>query len=266
MHNPIRGIVTSEHQDDGGYKHHRGRDIGTRDLNNLLLPVWVYGVGRPVYAAFSGRWKKIHRTAKHGNKASTWAPTRTGNGGLVANPDGEGNGYNHVKILPKWDVGDWINEGELVGHLDLSGTMSAPHLHFEMWLRWQDPYSDYSPKIVFDKYGINTMDDPAPVAIKPAAPDSTSRPSTTTPAPEPLPEPEPTTPYFQEEDMLFIWGRTRGRILSGGVFAGVPHSVIVNAQKVGIPVTALDDAAHASLSASFADRTQKVALDEEKDG
>ncbi|MEO9246478.1 peptidoglycan DD-metalloendopeptidase family protein [Citricoccus nitrophenolicus] len=160
MHNPCLGLITSEHEDDGGYKHHRGRDIGTRILGPAG-PAWVYGIGKPVYAAFSGRWKKIVRWSKPGNRKSTWAPTRTGNGGLVANPDGEGNGYNHVRILDKWDEGDWINEGELIGHLDLSGNMTAPHLHFEMWLRWQDPYSDYSPKIVFDKYGVSTLDDPA---------------------------------------------------------------------------------------------------------
>lgn len=102
--------------------------------------------------------------------------------------------------------------------------------------------------------------------IKPAAPDNTSRPSITTPAPEPLPEPEPTTPHFQEEDMLFIWGRTRGRILSGGVFAGVPFSLIEMARAAKVPVVSLTDEAHTSLSNAFADRTQKVALDEEKDG
>src|SRR5690606_6651182 len=52
-------------------------------------------------------------------------------------------------------------------------------------------------------------------SIKPASPATVTP---TQPAPAPAPEPEPTITHSQEETMLFIWGRTRGRILSGGVF------------------------------------------------
>lgn len=176
MHNPLQGVVTSEHEDDGGYDGHWGRDIGTRDLGTSLLPVWVYGVGRPVYSAFRMQIKSLVRWSVKGNRKDTWARYKTGNGLLGANPDGEGQGYNHMMPVAGLKVGDWVEEGQLIGHLDLSGNQSAPHLHFETWSDWRDYRTAFSPKILFDKYGITTMDDPAAPSFDFAGNPTTSSP------------------------------------------------------------------------------------------
>lgn len=114
-----------------------------------------------VYAAFAGTWKKIIRGVRHGSLSSTWAPGRTGGGGLIANPDGEGNGYNHVDVLDKWDEGDWINAGDLIGYNDTSGNQSGPHLHFELWADWEDSDSDYDPQDAFAKFKVKPGSKPA---------------------------------------------------------------------------------------------------------
>lgn len=250
MHNPLRGLVTSEHERDGGYTDHQGRDVGPRDLDAYGDVLRVSAVGRPVYAAFAGWAHNVVRWSVKGNRKHTWAPYKTGNGLKIQNPDGEGQGYNHMMPAGGINDGDWIDKGQLIGHLDTSGNQSAPHLHFETWADWRDWRTAYSPKILFDKYGVSTMDDPTP-ALMPAATVVSGS----------------TIHHPSEEDvMLFLWGRSRGRILSGGAFRGVPHSVVIAAQKAGVPVIPLDDAGHASLLRDFGDRTQKVALDNEKDG
>ena len=115
MISPFEGRLTSNHHTRGGYSGHRGMDIA---------PPKPGQTRRPVYAAFAGTWKKITRNVRPGNKSSTWAPGRTGGGGLIANPDGEGNGYNHVDVLDHWQVGDKVQAGDLIGHNDLSGNQT----------------------------------------------------------------------------------------------------------------------------------------------
>lgn len=177
MVSPFEGRLTANHHTGGGYRGHRGMDIA---------PPRPGQTGKPVYAAFAGTVKEIHRTARHGNRNSTWAPQRTGNGGLIANPDGEGNGYNHVAFLPSLKVGDWVNAGELIGHNDTSGTQSGPHLHFEMWSDWRNAYSDYNPRLAFDAHGVKPGSAPAlivvPVAVVKPRPKPASKP-TAKPAP-----------------------------------------------------------------------------------
>ena len=148
MVSPMRGRFTSGYDLNRyisglGRSPHAGVDIA---------PPTAGTVGSPVYAAFAGTVRKVVKNVRHGNKSSTWAPGRTGSGILVSNPDGEGNGYNHVNAVVK--VGQKVKAGQLIGYTDRSGTQTGPHLHFEMWSDWRNPNSHYNPAIVFNKYGV----------------------------------------------------------------------------------------------------------------
>ncbi|NKG22389.1 N-acetylmuramoyl-L-alanine amidase [Paeniglutamicibacter terrestris] len=175
MVSPFEGRLTANHQDRGGYKGHKGLDIAPPKPGQTRMPV---------YAAFAGTWKKIVRNVKAGNRASTLAPARTGGGGLIANPDGEGNGYNHVDILDAWKVGDKAAVGDLIGYNDLSGNQTGAHVHFEMWKDWEDHNSDYDPRDAFDAHGVRPGSAPkgiiTPVASKPKP---KPKPSTSKPKP-----------------------------------------------------------------------------------
>lgn len=160
MISPFEGRVTAQWR---GYPGHKGMDIA---------PPKPGQTGRPIYAAFAGRVKELHRTARHGNRNSTWAPGRTGNGGLIENPDGEGNGYNHMMPLSTLKVGDKVAAGELIGYNDTSGNQSGPHLHFEMWADADDHNSDYDPRLAFSKFKVSPGSKPASTTGKPSTPAS----------------------------------------------------------------------------------------------
>ena len=145
MVSPFEGRLTQNHWRSGGYTGHKGMDIA---------PPLPGQTGRPVRAMFDGTVKRVYRSAKPGNKNSTWAPGRTGNGVLVANPDGEGNGYNHMAPVAGLKVGDKVKAGQVIGHNDRSGNQTGPHLHLELWVNWRDPYSDYDPQLAFRKFGV----------------------------------------------------------------------------------------------------------------
>ena len=166
MCSPFEGRVTSNHHKRGGYKGHKGLDIG---------PPKPGQTKRPVYAAFPMRIKKLWRSAEPGDKSSTWAPGRTSNGLLGANVgagtsnDGEGNGYGHMLPLASLKVNDFVDVGELIGYNDRSGVMSGPHIHFELWEDWEDSNSDYDPVLAFEKHKIKPGSAPV-VNAKPSKP------------------------------------------------------------------------------------------------
>lgn len=173
MVSPFEGRLTANHQDRGGYSGHKGMDIA---------PPKPGQTNRPVYAAFAGTVRELHRGAAKGNRNSTWAPQRTGDGGLISNPDGEGNGYNHMQPLASLKVGDKVAAGQLIGYNDTSGNQSGPHLHFEMWKDWKDPNSDYDPRLAFDAHDVRPGSAPKGI-ITPAA--SKPMPSTSKPTSKP---------------------------------------------------------------------------------
>lgn len=165
MISPFEGRLTQNHWKSGGYRGHKGMDIA---------PPKPGQVGMPVYAAFAGTVRKVCTTAKNGGKTSTWAKGRTGNGILVSNPDGEGNGYNHVR--PIVAVGERVQAGQLIGYNDRSGNQTAPHLHFELWADWEDPDSDYDPQAAFKKFDVRPGSAPQ-VSILPAGKPTVQKPS-----------------------------------------------------------------------------------------
>lgn len=159
MISPFEGRLTQNHERSGGYKGHAGTDIA---------PPRPGQTGKPVVAAFAGTIKRIHRTARHGNRSSTWAPFKTGNGMLVANPDGEGNGYNHMTPLSGLKIGSKVKAGDLIGYNDSSGNQSGPHTHFELWEDWEDPNSHYDPQLAFKKFGVKPGSKPSKISGKPS--------------------------------------------------------------------------------------------------
>ena len=123
MVSPVRGYPTSEYGQRGS-SFHAGLDIGTG------------GVHAPVYAAYAGRASNVVRGRKSMQRASSGtvvAPARSGNGLRINNPDGEVQVYIHVTPLASLTEGQYIQKGELIGYVDLSGMTSGLHLHFETW-------------------------------------------------------------------------------------------------------------------------------------
>ena len=152
---PFEGRVTATYH---GYAGHAGIDIA---------PPKPGQTGLTVLAMFAGVVKKAHSSAKNGNKISTLAPGRTGNGVLIANPDGEGNLYNHVR--PVVSAGDTVVAGQVIGYNDTSGNQTGPHLHLELWADWRNPATNYDPALAFKRWGITAGAEPdeGTGAIKP---------------------------------------------------------------------------------------------------
>lgn len=88
MVSPFDGRLTQNHGDSGGYRGHKGMDIAPPKPGQTDMPV---------YAAFAGTVRKVHRTAKNGGKTSTWAPGRTGNGRLSTHHQDHASTSNNPK-------------------------------------------------------------------------------------------------------------------------------------------------------------------------
>src|SRR5690606_31796319 len=127
MVSPMRGRCTS------GYDLHRYiSGLGRSPHAGVdIAPPTAGTVGSPVYAAFAGTVRKVVKNVRHGNKSSTWAPGRTGSGILVSNPDGEGNGYNHVNAVVK--VGQEVRAGQLSGCTNRTVSETGRHLRLVIW-------------------------------------------------------------------------------------------------------------------------------------
>lgn len=162
---PFQGRFTQNHGTAGGYKGHRGIDIAPPSPGQTNMPV---------YAMFAGTVVRTANGVKPGSLYSTWAPGRTGNGILIRNPDGEAQGYNHVRPVVK--AGDKVKAGQLIGYNDRSGNQTAPHLHFETWANWRNASSDYNPVLAFKRWGIKCGEAPELVSIEHTG--NVSKPST----------------------------------------------------------------------------------------
>lgn len=214
MISPFEGRLTQNHWKSGGYRGHKGMDIA---------PLKPGQVGMPVYAAFAGTVRKVYTTAKNGGKTSTWAKGRTGNGVLVSNPDGEGNGYNHITPLASLNVGDKVQAGDLLGYNDRSGNQTAPHLHFELWADWRNPDSDYDPQLAFTKFGVK----PGSVPVISVQPVGKIEPIKS----KPKPKPKKDTTGNDKGDNKAIQTALKKMGLYKGVIDGMNGSMQKNAVK-----------------------------------
>lgn len=120
---PIPGVTSASF--------HAGQDIAN-------------DTGTPIFAAFAGTVRK-----------AGWGivPYRSGNGILIANPDGEGQYYGHLSRI-RVKVGQKVARGERIGDMGATGNVTGPHLHFETWAKATDYRSHYNPLVLFKKYGV----------------------------------------------------------------------------------------------------------------
>lgn len=148
---PIEGYVSQ------GYhaRRHPALDIATGGRARAL-----------VVAMFAGTVESIHTGAKHGDRASTWAPGRTSNAALVRNVgpgssnDREIQAYGH--ITPTVSPGDRVGPGDPLGYLDDSGQWTGWHLHLETWAANGKPYD---PRLAFAAHGLAPGDRPRAIVL-----------------------------------------------------------------------------------------------------
>lgn len=123
MVSPVKGYKSSDYGRRGSF-FHAGTDIATG------------GVYAPVYAAYAGRASNIVRGRKRyqqANDGTVVASGRSGNGMRINNSDKETQVYIHMTPLASITEGRWIDQGQLIGYVDLSGNTTGLHLHFETW-------------------------------------------------------------------------------------------------------------------------------------
>lgn len=148
---PIEGYVSQ------GYhaRNHPALDIATGGRARVL-----------VVAMFAGTVERIYTTAKHGDRASTWAPFRTSNAALIRNVgprssnDGEIQAYGHV--TPIVSPGERVAPGDPIGYLDDSGNWTGWHLHLETWDSKGNPYN---PTLAFTAHGLKPGQRPRAILL-----------------------------------------------------------------------------------------------------
>lgn len=153
MHSPHEGRLTQRYKP----RQHAGIDIA---------PPKAGTVGTPVYAMFAGTVERVVAGRDPGQPASSGrvlARLRSGNGSIVRNPDRERQVFNHVDPIVR--EGQYVREGQLIGHTDRSGIQTGPHLHLETWNRSGNPFD---PLVLFRKYGITVGSAPASPSEPPA--------------------------------------------------------------------------------------------------
>lgn len=108
-------------------------------------------LGSTVTSPVDGVIVEIVSTRKPGQSASSGdvlAPGRSGNGFRIR----YGNRLvllGHVRPFDRWHVGDRVTVGTPLGAIDLSGTITGPHLHMEDWADWTDhrSHTDFAPRL-----------------------------------------------------------------------------------------------------------------------
>jgi GH25 family lysozyme M1 (1,4-beta-N-acetylmuramidase) len=98
----------------GAAEHHSGTDLAAAD-------------GTPFFACAGGTIKYLGSASGYGH----WV--------VIDHPDSEGGGcseYGHMwSDLPGLSVGDWVDAGQLIGHVGANGQATGPHLHLTVWQR-----------------------------------------------------------------------------------------------------------------------------------
>lgn len=144
MINPVPGRVTSEwsplrrNPATGVLQSHAGIDIAAP-------------IGTLVVAAFAGRVISVRTGSYRGDPTHGYGP-KTGNHVAIQNSDGAVQYFGHLNTTG-CKVGQWIDQGEIIGTVGETGMVTGPHLHFECWSN-NDINSNFNPRILFNRYGI----------------------------------------------------------------------------------------------------------------
>jgi len=112
------------------YGDHKGTDIRILDLD-------AFQSGVPVLAAARGRVRAIRDSMQDISIRAPGAPSvagrEAGNSVVVEHGDGWETQYAHMRLGSiKVRAGDYVEPGDLLGLVGLSGQTEFPHLHFEV--------------------------------------------------------------------------------------------------------------------------------------
>lgn len=176
MYNPVAGRVSSRYgwrTLSGVRNFHAGLDIAAP-------------LGSPVRAMFAGVvdvavGDRVHdRTAaqvKNRGKAAI-APHRSGNGVRVRGYNVGAEVYGHIRPIVR--KGDHVEAGQILGHIDLSGNTTGPHVHLEIWSDADNHNSHINPELTFRRDGVTPgVDAVAPPKEKPVTPAKPAGPNAT---------------------------------------------------------------------------------------
>lgn len=98
--------------------------------------------------------------ATHGGKVIEATSDPTGYGNYIKiEDDKQGSLYAHLQSF-KVNVGDQVNEGQVIGISDNTGNSTGPHLHFGYYLFPRDRSNGYSGYIDPLPYLLEQTDDP----------------------------------------------------------------------------------------------------------
>jgi murein DD-endopeptidase MepM/ murein hydrolase activator NlpD len=97
---------------------------------------WACATGTPIIAAGNGTIEEIGHKGYYGN----YVRIRHANGYQTA--------YGHMSRFGKFQVGDKVRQGDVIGFVGSTGLSSGPHVHFEVLVnnRFVDPMSIQVPR------------------------------------------------------------------------------------------------------------------------
>lgn len=102
----------------------------------------------------------IDLTAPVGTPVMSVRPGRvthiTGNDGpagcsiIVEHTADDETRYNHLRSKPRFRLGERVGEGQVLGHVGMTGRTTAPHLHFARYRRRSGRWVDVDPRTLLD--------------------------------------------------------------------------------------------------------------------
>lgn len=157
MISPVAGRVSSEWS-----KNRKNPATGVRTSHagiDIAAPI-----GTDVVAAFGGVVEEVRTNSYNGDR-TLWSGLKSGNFVRIRNSDGARQWYGH---LSKVSVrkGESVSAGQKIGEVGSTGQVTGPHLHFETWSNGSVG-SNFNPRILFKRYGVEPGSVPSGVIIKP---------------------------------------------------------------------------------------------------
>lgn len=103
-----------------GYAYRINPITGLRELHGAL-DIAGTGYGSNIYAANSGVVYKKSRDSVNGIYI------------VINHNNGYYTQYNHMSKAESLSVGDYVEKGQVIGYVGMTGQASGPHLHFAVW-------------------------------------------------------------------------------------------------------------------------------------
>ena len=103
-----------------GYSYRINPVTGARELHGAL-DIAGTGYGSNVYASNSGVIVTKSYTSTAGNYI------------VINHNNGYYTQYNHMSRFESLSVGDYVEKGQVIGYVGMTGQATGPHLHFAVW-------------------------------------------------------------------------------------------------------------------------------------